>query len=61
MMNLALLVSLNIATADAADLIAGMIEDGTLSAKCDGDQIIGLALTESGRAMLPPFLPTAQS
>jgi hypothetical protein len=55
MIDLRLLTSLNAIDNETLDLLAGMIEDGTLAATTDGDAIVALRLTEAGKAMLPPF------
>jgi hypothetical protein len=65
-MNIRFLTAINIAHTDAELLsyigyLCDEIENGNLAATIDRDTdtIAALHLTETGKALLPPFLPTA--
>jgi hypothetical protein len=63
---LKLLTALNVATDDDALLehinyLSDFLADGTVTAECDGDQIVALVLTEAGRACLPASMTTTTS
>jgi hypothetical protein len=58
-----LLLALNVAADHESRLehihyLSDFLADGTVTAECEGDQIVALVLTEYGRAYLPPTMTT---